>query len=101
MNKELEIIKHLIYTGNSQEHSVGGELGEITIDKCFDTIEKKLKAFDIIKKYISHTPNYYNSPADYSLESFSFHIKEDEVWLSGKEREQYTQDFKFLKEVIK
>lgn len=58
MNKELQVLetlKHLIYTGNTQEHSE--VLYKTDIDKCFDTIEKALikaqeqeKALSIIKE---------------------------------------------------
>lgn len=48
MNKELETLKHLIYTDSTQEHSVA--LDKIDIDKCFDTIEKELKVLELIIK---------------------------------------------------
>ena len=71
------------------------------LDGFIKEYDKLRQAFDIIKKNITHIPNYYNNPADYSLEAFNFHIEADNKWLSGEEREQYKKDFNFIKEVVK
>lgn len=101
MSKELETLKHLIYTGNTQEHSE--VLYEIDIDKCFDTIEqalitksKKELAFDIIKEKCVDV-GYVITLFMYK----DYNSKMDELW--GNEAVSYyliEQEFDLLKEVL-